>query len=329
MTTRTPVAPFEETTTTQLRPRFEGSNIGSWIGFKHINYLAEEAVLDHFRCTGFSTRSLYEDHGLCVEIVDIDTRISSGFRIDDLIEAEVRPGTPAAEGELFFLVSLTIKHGNHWRKAARSKVRVLLRRDFLDTPAEPAPAELAGYVHDRIARTEPQPAPLIPERQGRRSTAPSPADDDPVLAELTRSSNSFARRWRVPYPYCHFTCRLQMSGYLRLLEEIVDLFLADRSVSIKSLLCERQLIPVVPHSSITILDEVQMEEELYTVFTVENVFKNVTFLARLDAYVVRDGALLRTAYGGITHGYAKIANREEFHLTKLDERVLAALGDHS
>jgi len=149
---------------------------------------------------------------------------------------------------------------------------------------------------------------------------------DPVLDELTRNSRSFAWRWRIPYPYCHFNSRLQLSGYLRLLEEVVDLFLADRGVSIRSLLCERSWIPVVPHSSITILDEVIMEEELYTVFTVENIFKNVTFLARMDAYVLRDGTLLRTASGRITHGYAEIVSRKDFHLTELDERMLAALG---
>ena len=39
-------------TTTQLRPRYEGSNICTWIGFKHVNYLVEEAVLEHFRQLG-------------------------------------------------------------------------------------------------------------------------------------------------------------------------------------------------------------------------------------------------------------------------------------
>ncbi|HEX5116356.1 MAG TPA: hypothetical protein VFW65_14270 [Pseudonocardiaceae bacterium] len=323
MTTRTPSALLDRETTTQLRPRYEGSNIGSWIGFKHINYLAEEAVLDHFRAAGCSARSLYEDYGLCVEIVHLDTRISTGFRIDDLVNAVVRPEATSG-GELAFVVSLTIGHGSG-RRNATSKVRVLLRRDFLDAPAEPAPAMLLPFVVERIARTESEPAP-IPTLPGPYSTGHGAAGGDPVLDELTRNSPSFAWRWRIPYPYCHFGRRLQLSGYLRLMEEVVDLFLADRGVSIRTLLGERSWIPVVPHSSITILDEVIMEEELYTVFTVENVFRNVTFLARLDSYVLRDGALLRTASGRITHGYAEIVSRKDFHLTELDERVLAALG---
>lgn len=143
MTTRTPLALLDDETTTQLRPGYEGSNIGSWVGFKHINYLAEEAVLDHFRVTGCSARSLYEDYGICVEIVDLDTRISSGFRIDDLVDAVVRPEPLTSDGELAFVVSMTIGHGAERRKAAKSKVRVLLRRDFLDAPTAPAPAILS------------------------------------------------------------------------------------------------------------------------------------------------------------------------------------------
>ncbi|HEX3649984.1 MAG TPA: hypothetical protein VHV49_16270, partial [Pseudonocardiaceae bacterium] len=120
------MALFDDATTTRLRPRYEGSNIGSWIGFKHINYLAEEAVLEHFRSVGRSARSLYEDHGLCVEIVGLDTRISTGFRMDDLVEAVVR--AEPADGELAFVVGLAVDRGTGRRKAARSKVRVLLRR---------------------------------------------------------------------------------------------------------------------------------------------------------------------------------------------------------
>lgn len=325
MTTSTRPASLDDETTTQLRPHYEGSNIGSWIGFKHINYLAEQAVLDHFRAAGLSMRSLYEDFGLCLEIVDLETRISTGFHLDDLVDAAVRPEPRTSAGESAFVVSLSIGHGTQRRKAARSKVRVLLRRDALEAPTAPAPATLLPCIVERVTRTESEPIP-IPGMPGPYSTGRGTTGGDPVLDELTRNSRSFAWRWRIPYPYCHFTSRLSMSGYLRLMEEVVDLFLADRGVSIKRMLHERNWIPVVPHSSITILDEVIMEEELYTVFTVEDVFRNLTFLARMDTYVSRDDALLRTASGHITHGYAEIVDRKDFHLTELDERLLTALG---
>jgi len=41
------------------RPRFEGSNICTWIGFKHVMYLIEEAVLEYMRRNGMSPRQLY------------------------------------------------------------------------------------------------------------------------------------------------------------------------------------------------------------------------------------------------------------------------------
>jgi hypothetical protein len=74
------------------------------------------------------------------------------------------------------------------------------------------------------------------------------------------------------------------------------------------------------------LAEAVMEEDLYTTFTVESIFKGFTYTSRMDAYVLRGGQLLRTATGRITHGYAEIMNRHDFRLVEFDERVLSALG---
>ena len=108
-------------------------------------------------------------------------------------------------------------------------------------------------------------------------------------------------------------------------EEVVDLFLADRGISIRQLLDDRRWIPVVPHSQIRMLDEVVMEEELYTIYTVEDVFKDFTYTSRMDCYVVREGELVQTATGRITHGYAVIENRRDWRLVSFDERVSRAL----
>jgi acyl-CoA thioesterase FadM len=316
-------APLTAPTTVRLRPRYEGSNICTWIGFKHVNYLVEEAVLDHFRQAGTPARALYEDHGLCVEFVELDTRISSAFHMDDLVIADVVPSTRPSAGELAFAVTLTIERDGKLVKSASSKVRVLLLTDRRGGPAETVPDELRPHAADSIDRPDPSgnAVPVVtPYGLGRGGTG-----GDPVLDELTRDTNAFAWRWRVPYPYCHFTERLQMSGYLRQMEEVVDLFLADRGVSIKTLLDEQNWIPVVPRSTITVLREVLMEEDLYTVFTVEDVFKGVTYTARMDCYVLRDGELVRTATGRITHGYAVIENRRDWSLVDFDERMLSAL----
>lgn len=299
--------PRDDSTRVVLRPRYEGSNICTWIGFKHVNYLVEEAVLDHLRQRGFPAGELYERYGICTDITEIDTRMWTAYHIDDVAVATVRP----AEGpghELRFVVEMIADRGKPVRTVT-AKVGVTLRKDVRGFPAEPVPAELATLVVDRIGTPQ----------------EPVAASGDDVIAQLTENRNAFGWSWRVPYPYCHFTERLQMSGYLRLMEEAVDLFLADRGVSIHTLLREQNWIPVVPSSSITMLDEVGMEEEIHTVFTVENVFKRLTYTARMDCYVRRDGVLHKTATGTITHGYAVIENRRDWSQVDFDDRLHGAL----
>lgn len=288
----------------RLRPRYEGSNICTWIGFKHVNYLVEEAVLAHLRERGLAPGLLYERYGLGVDIVDLDTRILHAFHIDDTATAEVVPLDPA-DGELVFAVSVHID-GPPTVKAVTSKVRVVLRHDPGSDSVSP-PAGLLPVTSTRISRT----AGAV--RVGRLTTRP-----DAV-------ANDFHWRWRVPYFYCHFTKRLQMSGYLRLMEEGVDLFLADRGISIKTLLDDRDWIPVVPYSRISMLDEVRMEEEIRLVMTVEQVFKEFTYESRFDWYVTRDGRDHHVAVGRIVHGYAVIENRRDWRLVNFDERMMLAL----
>jgi len=300
------------TTSVQLRPRYEGSNICTWIGFKHVNYLVEEAVLDHLRQAGLAPGELYERFGLCVDLVDVDTRILHAFHIDDEATAEVGPPRGGPDGQLRFTVKIYVDRAERVQAVA-AKVRVVLRLDPRGGGAEPIPAALTDHVVDRLG-------------DGPTATTPAiePAGPDP-LAVLVGDTNAVAWAWRMPYFYCHFTRRVQMSGYLRLMEEVVDLFLAERGISIRTLLDEQDWIPVVPHSRITILGEALMEEVVHTVFTVESVFKDFTYTARMDCYVLRDGVLVPTATGRITHGYAVIENRRDWSLVAFDERMLAGL----
>ena len=300
----------DKTTTTQIRPRYEGSNICTWIGFKHVNYMVEEAVLDHLRQRGFPAGALYERYGLCTDITDLDTKILTAFHIDDLATATVKE--VAHDGpELRLAVEFTVDRGKPVR-AVKSKVSVSLRLDPHGFDAEDAPAELAPHVVDAISAPSDEVVPI------------TVGDADP-LDLLTAGRNAFGWAWRMPYFYCHFTERVQMSGYLRQMEEILDLFVEDRGVSIKTLLDEQNWIPVVPHSRITFLAEAKMEETLYTVFTVEDIFKRYTFTARMDCYVLRDGVLVPTATGKITHGWAVIENRKDWSLVNFDDRLTDAL----
>ncbi|WP_433273304.1 thioesterase family protein [Actinosynnema sp. CS-041913] len=295
------------TTTVSLRPRYEGSNICTWIGFKHVNYMVEEAVLDHLRQSGFPAGQLYERHGLCTDITDLDTKILTAFHIDDLAQATVK--RVDGEGPLKLVVELTVERDGKTVKAVKSKVSVSFRLDPHGFDAVPPPAALEPHVVTHI---------------GGAAEPVVVGDADP-LDLLTAGRNAFAWAWRMPYFYCHFTERVQMSGYLRQLEEILDLFVADRGVSIKKLLDEQNWIPVVPHSRITFTDEARMEETLYTVFTVEEVFKRFTFTARMDCYVLREGKLVQTATGRITHGWAVIENRKDWSLVNFDDRLTDAI----
>ncbi|MEU7588380.1 thioesterase family protein [Micromonospora sp. NPDC049230] len=289
-------AVLREGTRTRLRPRYEGANICTWIGFKHVNYLVEEAVLEHLRAGGLAPGGLYERYGLGVDLVDLDTRILHAFHVDDVAVAEVTPLDPVG-GELVFSVVLLVD-GDQPIRAATARVRVVLRQDSDNAPD--VPPELRPVTTTAIRRAE-------------RASSAAPG------------GNEFHWSWRIPYFYCHFTERLQMSGYLRLMEEAVDLFLEQRGISIRTLLDEQDWIPVVPRSRITILDEVRMEQDLELVFTVENVFKGLTYDARLDWYVQDQDGRRHVAVGRITHGYALIENRRDWRLVEFDERMLSAL----
>lgn len=309
-------------TTVALRPRYEGNNICTWIGFKHVNYLVEEAVLEHFRAAGLASRRLYEDFGLGVDLVAIDTRILNAFHLDDVGIATVRPTVADGSDKLTFAVTI-VKDGGE-TKDVTAKVTVALRKDSYIEPTDDYPADLGRFVVDRIATAEPGAEVAVLDNTELGAGRGTSAADDPVLRHLTAGRNSFGWKWRIPYPYCHNNERLQMSGYLRQMEEVVDLFLADRGISIKTLLDDRRWIPVVPHSKIEFLDEALMEEDLYTVYTVEEIFKDFTYRSRMDTYVVRDGRLVQTSTGTITHGYAVIENRRDWKLVPFDQRVLDA-----
>ncbi|MFH8370241.1 hypothetical protein [Streptomyces sp. NPDC018031] len=315
-----------DTTVVRLRPRFEGSNIGTWIGFKHINYLVEEAVLVHFDRAGWPSRRLYAEHGLACEFTGMDTRILHALHLDDQVEAEIAPARFRGErgDALTFKVTLRVDRDGAALKAATSKVRLSLRADPAAAPG--VPAAFRPFTVARLGEELPPVADPAPEyTAAAERVLASGGDETAVLAALTAGRNAHAWKWNISYPYCHFTERLQLSGYLRLMEEAKDRFVRDRGISIKTLLDERKWIPACPASRVRIVDEALMEEDLYTVYAVELVFKDLTYTSRMDNYVHRDGRLRLVQSGTITHGYAEITGRGDWGLVPFDQRVLDAL----
>jgi acyl-CoA thioesterase FadM len=311
----------QPSTQVEARPRFEGSNICTWIGFKHVMYLVEEAVLDHLRRCGFTPRELYEKHGLAVEIVDSDVRILHALHMDDLVRTQVVRQPPDGTGELVLRTTSFVDRPAPV-KAVTAVVRVVFRHgpDTVDT--SDLPVELTPHTVARITR---RPVPGNAVVAGRGAVGSGPVGAGPGGFPVPLEGNAIVWRWRIPYFYCHFSERMQHSGYLRLMEEVVDVFLAERGISIRTLLDGQRWIPVVPRARVELLQEAYLEEEIYTVFTVEDIFKDLTYTARMDCYVPRGGGLVQTATGRITHGYAEVLNRRDWRLVPFDAPTLAAL----
>ena len=81
----------KETSVVKQFARSEGNNINTWIGFKHIMYLAEESLLTHFRDAGLGIRRLFEEYGLLIDIVGNKGRILHALKLDEEVSVEVSP----------------------------------------------------------------------------------------------------------------------------------------------------------------------------------------------------------------------------------------------
>jgi acyl-CoA thioesterase FadM len=312
-----------------LRPSYEGGNISTTIGFKHVHYLLEAAVLEHFRAAGLGATTLYVEYGVGFDVVSVNTRLHTVLTLDDAVEVEVKPVTKEADTRLRFKISATVQRDGEPRKAVTSTFEVALRAIEHVSDPKPLPAQLTRFVVPRLGQAAPRQITAVPvdniDLSAQRGVTSRSAD--PVLAEVIGNDNAFGWKWRVPYFYCHFTSHMQMSGFLRQMEEVLHLFVADRGIAIHRLLDERNWIPVVTKCEVELTDEVRIEDELYTVFTIEDIFKAILFTARMDCYVMRDGGLVQVATGRITHGYVtKESPERDWSLVTFDEEVLAALG---
>jgi len=301
-------------------PSFEGANIATGLGFKHIMYLAEDGVVHYFRERGCGPQMLYENHGLGLEIVHADARLLTGINLDDLVRIEVRRITVPGDFELTFAVQLFVTRAGREVKAISGAWKVLFRQEEPVSSIAPPPSTLAQFVIAKIDRGASAQLSLTQSRE--------PVDLDKksnIRRFRFQERNSFLWKRRIPYYYCHYNRRLQHSGYLRLLEEVVALFLENRGLSIRTMFDTKGWIPIVTKTQLDILNEAYVEENIYLVFTLESIFKTFTYTARVDFYVPRGTELLLVGTGKITHGYLKIKSRRDWELVRFDEQTLAAL----
>ncbi len=296
----------QEPTVMNSRPGYEGANIRTWIGFKHFMYLVEQAVLQWLIDKGTGARELYLDHGLGAEIVDCSVQLPAVLEIDDAVRAQVTgDGTTPSLG-----VQLSVTRDGSEVTVLRGKVKLALVRERTADAHRSAPEALAAL----------EAASTVAEPQHLRIPAGAS-----VESVLTAGSSAFLWSWRAPYFYCHFSDRVQHSGFVRALEEVVDRFLADRGLSVGRMLNERSWIPVVSRARVRLIAAAHMEETVHTVFTVTDVLRGVMFDGRMDCYVQRGDELVPVATAKILHGYAIAAGEGAGGLAELDAEVVAAL----
>lgn len=306
----------------RLRPRFEGCNVGTWIGFKHIMYLCEEALVAYFRAQGLGPSHLLANCGLSLEVADMRLRLKEGIRVDDEIEASVVLVDGAESGRISFKVQLRKCADDDAGKTivASGKAAAIvceLHENFDQRVAVPGALMGAVYPSLEAADGSAEAAIMIP-------TGLAEADIGKLLQRPDRSS--FVWKWRIPYFYCHDTYRLQYSGFVRIMEEVVDLFLQDKGISIRTMLDTRNWIPVVTESHIRLLADAKLEEEIYTLYQVEDVIKDMIYSASMRCYVRRVNRFVPVAEGKIAHAYVHITEREVgTQIATFDNEVLTAL----
>ncbi|MGO9960057.1 MAG: thioesterase family protein [Solirubrobacteraceae bacterium] len=308
-TERLAAAPALEATSVPRRPSYEGSNIRTWIGFKHFTYLVEAAVLDWFRSRQLGPQLLYHTFGLGLEIVDCSIQLPALLEVDDLVCAEVAPA-----GAGTFAVRLRILRGERSVLGLRGKVTVALVTEAGAPGHAPPPSSLAELVTDGARAPELAAVTTIP------LAGASAAEK---LEEL--AGTAFRWDWRARYFHCHFSDRVQHSAYTRALEEVVDRFLADRGISIRTLLEDRGWIPVVSRARVQLAGDARMEELIHTTFVVDEILKDRAFDATMMCYVERGGELVAVARGTILHGYAASRGEHAGALVELDPEFQSIL----
>lgn len=306
---------LDETPTTYVgKARYEGANIRTWMGFKQFMFLVEESVLQYFLDRGIGAARLMLRHGLGLEIIDSSLQLPAALELDEEVVATVVAGKPKSSGGAPFVVTLTVQRDGSRVVVGRAKVTVaLIALKHMEAPA-PAPAALEPYI-------VPEAAALT--NRARQNLTLAAGED--AAAVLGADPAAFVWSWRVPYFYCHFSDRLQHSGYVRAMEEVVDRFLVDRDMSIRTMLDSRGWIPVVSRARVQLLADVFMEETVHTVFRVEDFFKDITYSARMDSYVRRGDELCHVGTGTIMHGYAISRGPEAGSVATLDPQVQSTL----
>jgi acyl-CoA thioesterase FadM len=285
------------------RPRYEGANIRSWIGFKHFMYLAEESVLQWFRERGLGPQFLYEQSGHGLEVIESSVFLPAVLELDDEVVADA-----SWLGDGRFAVAFSVQRGDRTVTVLKGKLTVALIRE-IDAPGnQPLAESVAALAAPDVAAVAAQRTQIAAQAHAHN---------------LETSAHRWS--WRARYFYCHYSDRVQHSAYIRALEEVVARFLESRGLAVGELLKSRGWIPVVSRASVRLLSDAHMEEVVHTTFSVEEVLKRAAFVGRMQCYVARPAGLVHTATARIVHGYALSRGPKAGNLAEFDDATVAAL----
>jgi acyl-CoA thioesterase FadM len=290
------------------RPRYEGANVRTWIGFKHILYLVEESMLEFLRGQDLGPHRLFSEHGVGVQIIDSSVQLPTPVYIDDQIVGEVEERTPGR-----YRVVLRALRGEQTPVVALARVRLALVEQRGAAVSAPVPGRLRRVVVPSISLLA----------SGGDLTMPPGADARSALvAEHARAT---LWTWRARYFLCHYSDCVQHSAYVRALEEVVERFLAERGLSVRTVMETYGWIPVVARTRLRLFADVHMDEDVHTRFTVGEILKDTAYEGRMECFVERQRRLVHVATGDILHGYAESGGVRAGSLVLFDERTKAAL----
>jgi acyl-CoA thioesterase FadM len=271
-----------------LKPRYEAANVRLRIGVRGITSLAEEAVVNWFRVRGFTPTVLYETYGLEFSIIDCSSLLFGVVTVDDEIVASAEPVGPR-----YFNVKLSVRRGETQAVALRTRVTVVMVR----RPGWSAelPEELLGMAIDEIDRIRTAVDSHDPEFEAR--------DLD---SRITNDALGWYRSWRVPMANCHYSGRMQYSGFIRVLDELAELFLEDKGLPVGELLDTRGWTMVMPRVRVRVLADAYAGDLMHTTYEVHQVVGQKLFDCRFDAHVQRDDRRIPVATGILLQGFASL-----------------------
>jgi pimeloyl-ACP methyl ester carboxylesterase/acyl-CoA thioesterase FadM len=292
----------DHTTTMRLRPRFERDTP---IALKESMALAEDAVAQWFREHAIGPSSLFSSHGLALRIVRSVVLPTRPIQLDDDLVATVSRKGPGA-----FTVRLSVDEHGSLAPAFTGHYSVALTRNGATGGA--VPDGLGALVVDDL------PDDALPADQ--RIPVPVSSGPHQVLAQAR--PRAFLRTLRVPHYYCSHTRWLQHHSYVSIFEDTDDRFRHERGIPYADAVAGDQ-VPVITSARFTLASPAYVDETLYVRFSVRNVFRATTVDVRMECFVHRGDALIRTCTALVSYCCLKLHGGAE--LVDFDDHTVRVL----